>query len=145
MTLSYNLACQEFILVHPTRSQKPYSTFWNIWDLIISATVMAQTIETEKPWEKTEKILHVLSWQCQLPDYMHCSVRLTPTHPRAQDKTIIWIFSWSWITSSGWKCFALFIFLSESDTHLDHKTNFKSWADFPSFCRFGFAAVLGLI
>ena len=39
MTLSYNLAYQEIILVHPTRRQifagKPYSTFWNIWDLLI--------------------------------------------------------------------------------------------------------------
>ena len=39
MTLSYNLAYQEIILVHPTRRQiflgKPYSTFWNIWDLLL--------------------------------------------------------------------------------------------------------------
>ena len=39
MTLSYNLAYQEIILVHPTRHQifagKPYSTFHNIWDLLI--------------------------------------------------------------------------------------------------------------
>ena len=40
MTLSYSLAYQEIISVHPTRRQicagKPYSTFWNIWDLLIS-------------------------------------------------------------------------------------------------------------
>ena len=40
MTLSYNLAYQQTILVHPTRCQifagKPYSTFWNTWDLLIS-------------------------------------------------------------------------------------------------------------
>ena len=40
MTLSYNLAYQEIILVHPTRRQifagKPYSTFWNIWEWVIS-------------------------------------------------------------------------------------------------------------
>ena len=39
MSLSYNLAYQELILVHPTRRQifagKPYSTFWNIWDLLV--------------------------------------------------------------------------------------------------------------
>ena len=39
MTLSYNLAYQEIILVHPTRRQifagKPYSTFWKIWDLLV--------------------------------------------------------------------------------------------------------------
>ena len=39
MTLSYNLAYQEIILVHPTRRQifagKPYSTFWNIWEWVI--------------------------------------------------------------------------------------------------------------
>ena len=39
MKLSYNLAYQETILVHSTRRQifagKPYSTFYNIWDLLI--------------------------------------------------------------------------------------------------------------
>ena len=39
MTLSYDLAYQEIILVHPTRRQifagKPYSTFCNIRDLLI--------------------------------------------------------------------------------------------------------------
>ena len=43
MTLSYNLAYQEIILVHPTRRQifagKPYSTFWNIWDLFMYSIV----------------------------------------------------------------------------------------------------------
>ena len=38
MTLSYNLAHQETILVHPTRRQifagKPYPTFYNIWVLL---------------------------------------------------------------------------------------------------------------
>ena len=39
MPLSYNLAYQEIILVHPTRRQiftgKPYATFWNIWEWVI--------------------------------------------------------------------------------------------------------------
>ena len=39
MTLSYNLAYQEIILVHPTRRQifagKSVSTFWNIWEWVI--------------------------------------------------------------------------------------------------------------
>ena len=39
MTLSYNLAYQEIISVHPTRRQifagKPYSTFPNIWEWVI--------------------------------------------------------------------------------------------------------------
>ena len=38
-----------------------------------------------------------------------------------------------WVIYIKW--FVLFIFLSESNTHLDHKTNYKSWPDFPSFCR----------
>ena len=43
MTLSYNLAYQEIILVHPKRRQifagKPYFTFWNIWDILILAVI----------------------------------------------------------------------------------------------------------
>ena len=39
MTLSYDLAYQEIILVHPTRRQifagRPYSTFWNVWEGVI--------------------------------------------------------------------------------------------------------------
>ena len=39
MTLSYNLAYQEMIFVHPTRRQifagRPYSTFPNIWEWLI--------------------------------------------------------------------------------------------------------------
>ena len=45
MTLSYKLAYQEIILVRPTRRQmfagKPYSTFWNILDLIVYSPLCA--------------------------------------------------------------------------------------------------------
>ena len=45
MALSYNLGYQESISVHPTRRQicagKPYSTFCNIWDLLISVLFWA--------------------------------------------------------------------------------------------------------
>jgi len=40
MALSYNLAYQESISVHPTRRQifagKTDSTFWNIWQWVVS-------------------------------------------------------------------------------------------------------------
>ena len=43
MALSYNLGYQESILVHPTRRQifagKPYSTFPNIWQWVISGAI----------------------------------------------------------------------------------------------------------
>ena len=42
MALSYNLGYQESISVHPTRRQifagKSDSTFWNIWEWVISST-----------------------------------------------------------------------------------------------------------
>ena len=46
MALSYNLGYQESISVHPTRRQifagKPYSTFPNIWEWVISVALPHQ-------------------------------------------------------------------------------------------------------
>ena len=52
MTLSYNLAYQEIILVHPTRRQifsgKLNSTLWNIWDLIVGSPTISATLATTR-------------------------------------------------------------------------------------------------
>ena len=46
MALSYNLAYQEIILVHPTKRQifagKTDSTFWNIWQWVIHHEIYAK-------------------------------------------------------------------------------------------------------
>ena len=46
IALSYNLAYQEIISVHPRRRQifagKPHSTFWNIWEWVISCLLLLQ-------------------------------------------------------------------------------------------------------
>ena len=92
MTLSYNLAYQDIISVHPTLRQifagKPYSTFWNIWDLLIyrirniishllcpggSARQFAPCTILPLPmlptlWERTQKILSLyrfVEWKVQ--------------------------------------------------------------------------------
>ena len=50
MTLSYNFAHQEIILVHPTRRRifagKPYSTFWNIWEWVICKVFVCSKVRT---------------------------------------------------------------------------------------------------
>ena len=72
MTLSYNLAYQEIILVHPTGRQifagKPYFTFWNIWEWVIyrhTSLVLTQfhlkPSSTKLYWPSTTKYQPVRS------------------------------------------------------------------------------------
>ena len=116
----------------------------------ISAMVMAQTIKSRQ-WKAMRanrgdltcsQLAVPASWLHALfcPSYSHPPLSTRQDHHLG---FLLVLDHFIWVIYIKW--FVLFIFLSESNTHLDHKTNFKSWPDFPSFCRFGFAAVLGLI
>ena len=74
ITLSYNLAYQETILVHPTRrhifARKTDSTFYKIWDLLISEWRISEIIclESRKKSEETSDqvpIYHQLTQLCK--------------------------------------------------------------------------------
>ena len=65
MTLSYNLAYQEIISVHPTKRQifagKSDSAFWNIWEWVIMKTGANFSLSKTKYYEFA--ILHASSLQ----------------------------------------------------------------------------------
>ena len=103
MALSYNLGYQESISVHSTRRQifagKPYSTFPNIWEWLISSVCVSSRPTTLTTWTTRTTWTTWTTWTIwtSCPTSITLIYQTTPTEQRLIKKIFAEyaLFTWS--------------------------------------------------